>query len=108
MYHYRPFAPYATNASYTAYTSTTTVPAYALQHTLLSLSNQQSRIAVQRDQLAEEEKRIRRIRAATLQRIHAQRLRDAIEEAEVEDIIEQIVEQDRNGERELREAVMYA
>jgi bacterioferritin-associated ferredoxin len=108
MYHYNPYNPYSATASYTAYTSTTSVPEYTLQHNLLSLSNQQSRIIAQREQLALDERRLKGVRQATLRRIRAQRLREAIEEAEVEDIIESIIDRDRDVERELTEAVMYA
>lgn len=106
MYHYNPYNPYSATASYTAYTSTTSVPEYTLQHNLLSLSNQQSRIIAQREQLALDERRLKGVRQATLRRIRAQRLREAIEEAEVEDIIESIIDRDRDVERELTEAVM--
>jgi len=53
-----------------------------------------------------DERRLKGVRQATLRRIRAQRLREAIEEAEVEDIIESIIDRDRDVERELTEAVM--
>jgi len=73
----------------------------------MSLADQESRIHAQREQLEEQEHRIRRLRVATLRRIRAQQLREAIEEAEIQDIIEQILEKERIGERVMREAVMY-
>jgi hypothetical protein len=102
MYDYNPYDPYLTAASYTTYMPTTSVPAYTLQHNLLSLSNQQlsqtTRLGVGR---------LIRVRQATLHHIGAQRLREAIKEAEVVEIIESIIERDQDVEHELTEAEMY-
>ena len=92
---------------YAAYASTTTVPTYALHHTLQSLAEQQSRIYSQRVELEAEQRRVQRLRSATLRRLRAERLREAIEEAEIEDIVQQIFEREEKGDKELREAVMY-
>jgi hypothetical protein len=96
------------------YTSTTTVPNHTLQHTLMSLSDQQSRIHVQREQLAAEEERLRHLRTATLQRIRAQQLRQALDESDFEDAVENIYEGEKEPEHEgsdedqaMRETVMY-
>jgi hypothetical protein len=104
---YNTYEPYST---YYAYTSTTTVPTYTLQHTLLSLADQQARIYAQRQALEAEEQRVRTYRQATLRRMRAQRLREAMEGSEIEDIVNQIVERDRLGsmdDRQIAEAVMY-
>lgn len=104
MYHfYNPYDPYT--QAYTMYTSTTTVPTYTLQHTLMSLSNQQSRLFAQREQLAAEEEILRRLRAATLQRMRAQRLREVLEESVIEDFVEQPFERDED--EIMRDTVMY-
>jgi len=104
MFHYNPYDQYT--AMYATY-STTNVPTYSLQQTLLSLSDQQSLIHAQREQLAAEERKLNRLRAATLRRIRAQRLREAIEEAEIEDIVQNVFERERDGDRTMRQAVMY-
>jgi hypothetical protein len=106
MYHYTPFNPYD-QYTYYAYTQTTNVPTYTLQHTLLSLSDQQSRINAQREALAAEERKVKKLRAATLRRLRVQRLREAMEEQEIEDIVEQILERHRDGDREISDCVMY-
>jgi hypothetical protein len=80
---------------------------YELQQTLLSLSNQQSRIHAQRQQLAEEERRLRHIRQATLRRLRAQQLRETLEEAEIEAALQHILERRREDDRSMKEAVMY-
>jgi len=105
MFHFNPYDPHTT--MYATYTSTTTVPTYILRQNLMSLADQESRLHAQREQLEEEERRIRGLRAATLRRIRAQQLREAIEEAEIQDIIEEILEKERIGERVMRDAVMY-
>lgn len=102
---YSPYEPYTTY--YAEYTSTTTVPTYTLQYNLLSLADQQSRLYTQRQQLAAQEREIQQQRTAILRRIRAQRLREAIEEAEIEDIVETVLEKDRDGDRLMRAAVMY-
>ena len=104
MFHHHQYHP---QTMYTTYTSTTTVPAYILRQNLMSLTDQESRIHAQREQLEQEERRIRRLRVATLRRIRAQQLREAIEEAEIHDIIEQILEKERIGEQAMRNAVTY-
>lgn len=106
MFHYNPYEPFTT--VYTEYTSSTTVPTYSLQQTLLSLADQQSRIHAQKEQLAAEERRLNRLRTATLRRLRAQRLREAIEEAEIEDIVQHVLERERDGDEAMRDAVMYA
>jgi len=116
MYHYydpyHPHDPYS--QTYTLYTSTTTVPSYTLQHRLMSLSDQQSRIYAERAQLAAEEERLRRLRTATLQRIRAQRLREALDESDFEDAVQPVYEEeDVEGEgsdedQAMRETVMYS
>lgn len=107
MYHfYNPYDQYT--QAYTMYTSTTTVPTYTLQQTLMSLSNRQSRIFEQRQQLAEEEERLRRLRAATVQRIRAQRLREVLEETDdAEFNIFELGTYDDNEDQVMRDAVMY-
>src|SRR5579862_6659009 len=102
---YSPYDPYTT--FYTEYTSTTTIPTYTLQYNLLSLADQQSRLYAQKQQLAAEERQIQRQRTAILRRMRAQRFRDAIDEAEIEDIVETILEKDRDGDRMMRDTVMY-
>ena len=109
MYHYThdAFEPYS---AYYAYTSTTTVPTYTLQHTLLDLAEQQARINAQRQALEAEERRLRHYRQATLQRMRAQRLREVMGESQIEDIVNQILERDRHGtmnDGEIAAAVMY-
>jgi hypothetical protein len=109
MYHYThdAFEPYS---AYYAYTSTTTVPTYTLQHTLLDLAEQQARINAQRQALEAEERRLRHYRQATLQRMRAQRLREVMGESQIEDIVNQILERDRHGtmkDGEIADAVMY-
>jgi hypothetical protein len=107
MSYYTPYNPHDQYTTYYAYTQTTNVPTYTLQHTLLSLSDQQSRINAQREALEEEERRIRKHRAATLRRLRAQRLREAMDQQDIEDIVEQILERHRDGDREITETVMY-
>jgi hypothetical protein len=107
MYHYTPYNPHDQYTTYYAYTQSTTVPTYTLQHTLLSLSDQQSRINAEREALEEEERKIRKHRAATVRRLRAQRLQEAMEERDIEDIVEQILERHRDGDREITETVMY-
>jgi hypothetical protein len=108
MYRFSAYAPYDPLATYyEEYTSTTTIPTYTLQYNLLSLADQQSRLYAQRQQLAAQERDIQRQRAAVLRRIRAQRFREAIEEAEIEDIVEAVFAKDREGDRQMTIAVMY-
>ena len=87
---------------------------YTLQHTLMSLSDQQSRLYAQREQLAAEEERLRHLRTATLRRIRAQRLRQALDESDFEDAVVNVYEGEKEAEHEgsdedraMRETVMY-
>jgi len=107
MYRFSTYSPYDPYTAYEEYT-TTTIPTYTLQYNLLSLADQQSRLYAQRQQLAAQERELQRQRAAVLRRIRAQRFREAIEEAEVEEIVEAILEKDRDGDRMMKDAVMYS
>jgi hypothetical protein len=108
MFHYRPFDPMSPHTTYYAeYTSTTSIPSYTLQQHLRSLSDRQSRLYTERRRLDDEERQIKRQRQVILRRLRAQRLRDAIEAAEIEHIMETIVEHERDGEQAIAEAVMY-
>jgi hypothetical protein len=108
--YYHPYDPYG--QMYSMYTSTTTVPTYTLHQTLMSLSDQQSQLYTQREQLANEEERLRRLRAVTLQRIRAQRLHETLDESDFEDTAGNVYaeeeEEGRNDEDQaMRETVMY-
>src|SRR5579859_7983881 len=109
-YSYDTYEPFSASAYY-AYTATTpNIPTYTLNHTLQSLSAQQARINAQREALEEEERRVRRYRQATLRRMRAQRLREVMEEHQIEDIVNQIVERDKLGnmdDADIADAVMY-
>ena len=107
---YNLYDPYT--QAYTMYTSTTTVPTYTLQQTLLSLSDQQSQLYAQREQLDTEEERLRRLRAATLQRMRAQRFREALYESDTEDTVENVYEEEEeergsDEDQAMRDTVMY-
>ena len=109
QYVYNPYDdPYSTMmyATYTA--SSPTVPTYSLQQTLLSLSDQQSRIHAQREALAAEERRLRHLRSATLKRLRAQRYREVLQEPDLENIIESVLARNRGQDEAMRESVMYA
>lgn len=98
--------PYSTTM-YTTYTaSSPTVPTYSLQQRLMSLSDQQSRIHAQREALAEEERRLRHLRSATLRRLRAQRYREVLQEPDLEDIIESVLARNRAEDQAMRESVM--
>ena len=107
---YHPYDPYG--QMYAMYTSTTTVPTYTLQQTLMSLSDQQSRLYTQREQLDTEEQRLRHLRAVTLQRMRAQRFRETLDESDFEDVAENVYAEEevegRNDEDQaMKETVMY-
>jgi hypothetical protein len=106
MYHhfYNPYDPYT--QAYTMYTSTTTVPTYTLQQTLTSLSNQQSLIYSQREQLAAEEESLRQLRAATLRRMRAQRLHEILEEPDIEEYVDHDFEK-TDDDQVINDTVMY-
>jgi hypothetical protein len=109
MFHSRPFSPTLSSnpTLYAEYISATTVPTHTLQRRLGSLSDRQSRLYAERCRLGEEERQIKQQTGAILRCMRAQRLRDAIDEAEIEDIVETVLEQERDGERAIRDAIMY-
>jgi hypothetical protein len=106
FHHYNPYEPYTT--VYAEYTSTTTVPQYELQHSLLSLSDQQSRINARREELDAEERLVQQRRAAILQRIRAQKYQQTFFQSDDEKLIEQILEEDRHEDQAMNDSVMYA
>ena len=107
MFHYQPYIYDPFQTVYAEYTSTTTVPTFELHQTLLSLADERSRIQAQKQQLDAEERRLDHLRAATLRRLRAQGYRETIEEPEFEDIIEQILQKNRDEDRAMMDTVMY-
>ena len=74
----------------------------------MSVSDQQSRLFAQREQLAAEEQRLRELRAAILQRIRAQQLREVMEEgSDVEEIVEHVFEREQDEDQAMRDTVLY-
>ena len=109
MFHfYNPYEPYTT--VYSEYTSTTMVPTYALQQTLLSLSDQQSRIRAQREELDAEERHIQQRRDSILKRIRAQQYQQTqtFLQSDDEKLIGQILEESHNEDQAMNDSVMYA
>ena len=107
QYVYDPYDLSYNTKMYATYTSSTSVPTYSLQQTLQSLSDQQSRIYAQREALVAEEQQLQRLRSATLKRLRAQRYNEALQEPDLDDIIESVLARDRGEDREMRDSVMY-
>jgi hypothetical protein len=98
--------------TYAMYTTTASVPVYAVNSTLMSLNNDESRIHAEMQQLREREMLVRRHRAAALRRLRAQRLASVVAGSmghpAYDDTTEEDDFEDEDDEEQLNEQIRYA